>query len=240
MGTTPRRPRLAAERAMYEKKPTTTNKAFVEWATIGYDKSNGRYREAVARGKKLLPVIKTLPWAMPTFLSEIAEACLGAGDAAAALRLSTRAARMQQAQLGAVGGGFHSPAVVWWTHHRALQANRQRAAAWQALQQAYTLLLEGIASLTDEGLRRSYLHAAQGHAPLLRAWIAQARATPAGCPVHRPPRCAGRPARAGRAAGGHGTAPECTADGTGAARISHRGSRRAVRRAARAAGPAGR
>ena len=57
----------------------------------------------------------------------------------------------------------------------ALKANRQRSAAWQALQHAYTLLLEGIASLTDEGLRRSYLHAAQSHAALLRAYTAAAK-----------------------------------------------------------------
>ena len=166
---------LAAERAMHERKRTDFNGTIVEWITVAYDNWRGRHREAIARGTKLARVMKAFPWALPTLLSQLAAAYLGTGDRAAALRASTRAAKLQQGQGGAIGGGFHSTATVWWTHHVALKANRQRSAAWQALQHAYTLLIEGIASLTDEGLRRSYLHAAQLHAPLLRAFTAEAR-----------------------------------------------------------------
>ncbi len=166
---------LAAERAMHEKQPTAFNAPLVEWITVAFDNRCGRHREAAARGTKLVPAMKQWSWALPILWATLADAHLGAGDAAAALRASSKATGLQQKQRGAIGGGFHSPAFMWWNHHLALKANRQRAAAWKALQQAYTLLLEGIASLTDEGLRRSYLHAAQKHAPLLRAYIAEAR-----------------------------------------------------------------
>src|SRR6202030_901577 len=44
-----------------------------------------------------------------------------------------------------------------------------------ALQTAYALLLEGIGTLSDEGLRRSYLNKIDSHRAIVRAWIEHAR-----------------------------------------------------------------
>ena len=48
--------------------------------------------------------------------------------------------------------------------------------AGKALETAYELLLEGIGTLSDEGLRRSYLNKIDSHRAIVRAWIAHARA----------------------------------------------------------------
>ena len=47
--------------------------------------------------------------------------------------------------------------------------------ARKALDAAYVLLLEGIATLSDEGLRRSYLNKIETHRAIVTAWIADAR-----------------------------------------------------------------
>ena len=68
-----------------------------------------------------------------------------------------------------------SPADVFWRHHRALSAHGKHAQADKALGSAYGLLLEAIGTLSDEGLRRSYLNKLEPHREIVRAWIAGAR-----------------------------------------------------------------
>ncbi len=164
------------ERAMHVQDPMPHNAVMVEAASAHLDGRRGRYRAAIER---MTALIERLPsqwaWARPELLSRVADWQLSSGDRAAALTYSTRAVRTQQTLTGAGGGGFVSNAVVWWHHHRALIANGQRAEAGRALREAYRLLVANIATLSDEGLRRSYLHAPEHHAELLRAWIAQAR-----------------------------------------------------------------
>src|SRR5439155_1079827 len=75
---------------------------------------------------------------------------------------------------GIVGNGA-SAADVWWWHHRALLASDEPVAAGRALERAYGFLLDGIASLSDEGLRRSYLNKRASYRDLVHAWIEHAR-----------------------------------------------------------------
>ncbi len=108
-------------------------------------------------------------------LTYLCENHLALGDAAAALAASRRASELQLArERGFVGNGG-SAADVWWWHHRALLASGERVAAGRALERAYGFLLDGIASLSDEGLRRSYLNKRGSYRALVKAWIEHAR-----------------------------------------------------------------
>ncbi len=120
-------------------------------------------------------VAVTSAWGLPHVLARQTAARLAAGDAAGALRDATRALKALHARQGRPGGGMESDAIVWWQQHRALQATGRSDGAMRALESAYATLLQGIATLSDEGLRRSYLHAPRDHAPLLRAWVEHAR-----------------------------------------------------------------
>jgi len=167
---------LDEEVALQAQMPDGPLAGMVRWAEAIRTARNGRPAEALA---DLDAVIAALPaafdWARPTSWAQIADLRLMVGDHAAALAASSEAVRLQPLHAGGSGGGFMSDAVIWWHHHRALAANHRGAEAAQALEQAYRLLVAGIATLTDEGLRRCYLHAPEQHAPLLRAWVAHAR-----------------------------------------------------------------
>ncbi|MBI5722085.1 MAG: response regulator [Burkholderiales bacterium] len=115
-------------------------------------------------------------WARPLDLAMLARAELRAGHHRAALRRSTQAVRELQALPGRGGGTVESWAHVWWQHTRALQASGRDAEATEAMHRAYTLLVQSIATLGDEGLRRSALHAPVGHAELLQGYVQRARA----------------------------------------------------------------
>ena len=64
---------------------------------------------------------------------------------------------------------------MWWWRHQALAAHGASKEAQSALEHAYALLLEGIETLSDEGLRRSYLNKIDSHRAIVRAWIEYAR-----------------------------------------------------------------
>ncbi len=166
---------LQEEIALHTADPDELNDRIVEWAIAFRDTWQGRHAASAERFEALRINMPPDHWALREMLAELTGALLALGDREAALRASTQAVELQQAQAGASGGGMQSDAHVWWQHHRALTANGQRAAAAQALHQAYALLVQSIATLTDEGLRRSYLHAPTSHTPLLRAWVAHAR-----------------------------------------------------------------
>jgi GAF domain-containing protein/DNA-binding response OmpR family regulator/anti-sigma regulatory factor (Ser/Thr protein kinase) len=167
---------LEEEVALQAQVPNAPMAGMVRVAVAYQVARSGRVAEALVELDALLiGMPKEVEWARPSALAGIADLRLAVGDRTAALAASSEAVRLQPLHLGGGGGGFMSDAVIWWHHHRALAANRRRAEATQALERAYQLLVDGIATLTDEGLRRCYLHAPEHHAPLLRAWIAQAR-----------------------------------------------------------------
>jgi len=102
-------------------------------------------------------------------------ALLSAGDAKAALRETTKATSLHRKQHFALpdSGGSQE---IWWTHAQALAANGHTQKARAAMEQAHALLLQGIASVRDDGLRRSYLNKDAVNREILAAWIEDATA----------------------------------------------------------------
>ena len=97
------------------------------------------------------------------------------GNAAAMLAASTRATELYRARDRHSLDTMVSPAEVWWKHHQALVANGEHRRARKVLETAYAALLESIRTLSDEGLRRSYLNKTDAHREIVRAWIDHAR-----------------------------------------------------------------
>ena len=107
-------------------------------------------------------------------LTEAGRAHLAAGQAGAALAATQRAADIHRS-LQLSPSSEVNVAAVWWRHSQALRANGKAAAARDALQRAWRFLLERAANLSDEGLRRSYLHQRREHRELVLAWLQHAR-----------------------------------------------------------------
>ncbi len=108
-------------------------------------------------------------------LALLGRALLAAGEATAALRATTRSTAMHRAQ-GYAPPDQLSSQELWWRHSQALAANRKTAEARKALERAYDFLLDGIASLRDAGLRRSYLNKVAANREVLAAWLSDATA----------------------------------------------------------------
>ena len=107
-------------------------------------------------------------------LSGIGQASLALNKPRATLAATRRATELHRAHdLAALDG--MSPASVWWSHSQALQANTRTQAAREALEMAYQFMLKGIASLSDEGLRRNYLNKIAAHREIIQAWLKDAR-----------------------------------------------------------------
>src|SRR5256714_6412666 len=107
-------------------------------------------------------------------LAALAGAHLAVGNPGPALAATRRATKMHRAR-GLASLQVLSPAMVWWRHSQALQANKKTKEAREALETAYQFMLKGIASLSDEGLRRNYLNKIEAHREIVLAWIKDAR-----------------------------------------------------------------
>jgi len=129
---------------------------------------------AARRWQKVLPQFKE-PWVRLLVLALVARAELRCGRPRRALRRSAEAVLLLRQRHGRPGGGGESDAHVVWQHSRALAANGRNAAALAEAEAAYGLLAASIATLSDEGLRRSVLHAPTSHAELVTQWLSQAR-----------------------------------------------------------------
>ena len=97
------------------------------------------------------------------------------GDAAGALQATSRAVAQLRARGGSGLGSMFTPASTWWWHVRALQANGHARQARDALATAYRLMVDGVANLSDEGLRRSWFNKVPAHRELIAAWVADGR-----------------------------------------------------------------
>ncbi|MEO8305833.1 MAG: GAF domain-containing protein [Betaproteobacteria bacterium] len=103
-------------------------------------------------------------------LAELARAYLATGNARAALAATTRATDVHRKHGLAPIQGM-TPAMVWWEHSRALAAIGDAKASRLALESAYKFMRKGIASVSDEGLRRNYLNKIEWHREIIRAWL---------------------------------------------------------------------
>jgi len=108
-------------------------------------------------------------------LTELGSLLVEIGDAVPALAATRQAVEQLHARGDAGLGSMFTPASAWWTHARALQANGLAAPAYKALATSYRVMLDGVASLSDEGLRRSWFNKVQAHRKLIRAWLAECR-----------------------------------------------------------------
>jgi GAF domain-containing protein/CheY-like chemotaxis protein/tetratricopeptide (TPR) repeat protein len=108
------------------------------------------------------------------YLAQLAQAYLAKGNPAAALKATRKATQLHRQQ------AFAKPEAVtsqelWWRHTQALLANKQTGPAREALERAYDFLLEGIASVRDEGLRRNYLNKVAANRELVHYWVKDGR-----------------------------------------------------------------
>ncbi|HQR78124.1 MAG TPA: hypothetical protein PLR35_17000, partial [Burkholderiaceae bacterium] len=130
---------------------------------------------AVTLWRPLVRGLRDSEWGKPLVLAMTTRAELRAGNAQRALALSERAASLVRRRSGRLGGGAESDAHVLWQHSRALRACGRDADAVAVAGEAYQRLLSAIETMSDEGLRRSYLHAPTSHAELLASWVEAAR-----------------------------------------------------------------
>ncbi len=107
-------------------------------------------------------------------LTGLARAHLAAGKPGAALAATRRVTKMHHAR-GLSPIQAVSSALVWWRHSQALLANAKASDAREALERAYQFMRDGIASLSDEGLRRNYLNKIDAHREIVHAWLNDAR-----------------------------------------------------------------
>jgi len=119
-----------------------------------------------ARGDSTLVVIA---------LTELGSLLVDSGDAAGALAATSQAVAQLQARGDAGLGSMFTPASAWWWHTRALQASGLHAQARRALATSYRVMLDGVASLSDEGLRRSWFNKVPAHRQLILAWLDEGR-----------------------------------------------------------------
>ena len=119
-----------------------------------------------ARGDSTLVVIA---------LTELGSLLVDSGDAAGALAATRQAVEQLEARGDAGLGSMFTPASAWWWHTRALQASGLHAQARKALATSYRVMLDGVANLSDEGLRRSWFNKVQAHRQLILAWLAEGR-----------------------------------------------------------------
>ncbi|MBN1180219.1 MAG: GAF domain-containing protein, partial [Anaerolineae bacterium] len=111
-------------------------------------------------------VVTSLAWLGATYLA--------AGDWESADRHSAEAV----AQFEALGNAGDYPAQdVWWLRYQVLRAAPDAPgedlvgdAAWEALLTAREVMLAGIATLSDVGLRRNYLNRVRIHNAILTEW----------------------------------------------------------------------
>lgn len=103
-------------------------------------------------------------------LSYLAHAHLTNNDPIAALDASTQATDLHRQQGYKLPDSFSSQ-ELWWRHTQALLANGKTTEARAALERAYKFLLEAIANVGDEGLRRNYLNKVEENRDLLKFWV---------------------------------------------------------------------
>ncbi len=131
----------------------------------------GQARTAIEAFKESLDLLNelALPTAQSASSSFLGRAYLEDGQLEAALAATGEAVELLIVQ--DVQWAPHWLYYAYWHHALALEANDRFDEAHSALEQAYDLLLEGIANIPDAGLRRNYFNKTGEKRAVLQAWL---------------------------------------------------------------------
>ncbi len=133
--------------------------------------AQGNFKTAVRHYQSSVKVAESEKLGVETtLLPDLAKAYLANGNPAAALKATTKATALHRAQGFAKPGGLSSQAV-WWRHTQALIANKKTKEAHEALDRAYSFLLESLQSIRDVGLRRNALNKVEVNRELVQYWV---------------------------------------------------------------------
>ncbi len=140
----------------------------------------GKPVEAMGYIRKALKIYKEmeLPDQM-TALAWLGAAQLALGKFEAALQTTRRAVRLL-GKNAAISSEYPMQEIWWWRYQALTEGFRkspskaQAEEAWQAIDQAREALLSGIASLSDDGLRRNYFNKVAINRQIIQAWLEQA------------------------------------------------------------------
>jgi PAS domain S-box-containing protein len=124
---------------------------------------------------------------IPSILAWLGAAYLALDDPQTARRFTADA--ITELESIGIGGSEYPPQEIWWWHYQALTYDLRTEeisagkgegkseipdSAWAALQRAREITLEGIATLSDEGLRRNYLNKVINNREIISEWVYQA------------------------------------------------------------------
>ncbi len=118
----------------------------------------------------------------PDTLAWLGIADLRRGKLESALRKTSRAIRMQKGMLSQFGAGgeiiAHEP---FWLHYSVLKDGVEKSLPevkpeelWRTINQALELMLAGVATLSDNGLRRNYFNKIDLNRKVIHAWVEEA------------------------------------------------------------------
>ena len=163
-------------------KQDASSKAFTEELAGRIALLEGRYKEAIKCVNNAIRIYRESE--LTQEIGEFAllgEAYLADGNPTAALKATTRAVKMHR-ELDFPRIEDHPSQNIWWRHALALRANKKNNQADEALEMAYDFLLQGIASLRDDGLRRNYLNKVRINCEILQAWVKKSQKRKGGRP----------------------------------------------------------
>ncbi|HUH94736.1 MAG TPA: GAF domain-containing protein [Casimicrobiaceae bacterium] len=103
--------------------------------------------------------------------SKLGEAQLACGRKSAALAATAKATEVHRTHSFAKPDRWTSQ-EIWLRHAKALAANGRGKQAHEALERAYGFLVDRIAHLRDEGLRRNYLNKVPFNREIIADWLA--------------------------------------------------------------------
>ncbi len=137
----------------------------------GLAMAEGDFKTAIRHHKHAAQIVRTAGTEKENiYLTMLGQAQLANGDPTAALKSTNRATNLHRAQNFAIPDGFPAQ-EIWWRHTQVLLADKKTKEAREALDRAHEFLLEQIANLRDEGLRRNYLNKVNVNRELLQYWV---------------------------------------------------------------------
>jgi PAS domain S-box-containing protein len=152
------------------------------WNRLGLGMLNlaeGKAKEARSQFETAVGLLEvgTSPGDQITALAWLGAADLAAGDCKAAHEHTAQAA-FKLATAGAQNPEYPFQAVWWWRYQvlcaKQSKAKRIQDEAWSCLNRAYETMMDSLATLSDEGLRRNCLNKVFINRQILLAWTREA------------------------------------------------------------------